>query len=139
MNTVKDALTKAGATVEIIAPRQGTLISKGKSKISVDKGFLTAASVFYDAVYVPGGAKSIAALEAVPDAVHFLNEAFKHCKAIAADEEARPLLEATYFSKKLNDEGVITNSKPASLAKQFITAIAQHRFWNREKERKVPA
>lgn len=139
LNTVKDALTKAGATVEIIAPRQGMITSKGKSKIPVDKSFLTAASIFYDAVYVPGGAKSIAALEAEPDAIHFLNEAFKHCKAIAADEEAQPLLDATYFSKKLTDEGIIIKNKPADLAKQFINAIAQHRFWDREKARKVPA
>ncbi|RYD58650.1 MAG: catalase [Sphingobacteriales bacterium] len=148
LNTVKQALLDAGAAVEVIAPRQGYVISENDEQIPVDKSFLTVASVFYDAVYVPGGTNSVASLEAEPDAVHFLNEAFKHCKAIAADEQAMQMIEATAFYKKLpadySDEsvlaeGVVINSDPAKLATQFIGAIAQHRFWDREKPRKVPA
>ncbi len=57
-------------------------------------------------------------------------------------------LEATYFSKKLpadfSDEnvlmeGVIVSDDAGVLADQFIMAIAQHRFWEREKPRKIPA
>ena len=33
--------------------------------------------------------------------MHFLNEAFKHCKAIAADRQALQVLKATYFGRKL--------------------------------------
>jgi catalase len=99
-------------------------------------------------VYVPGGTNSVAALEAAPDAVHFLNEAFKHCKAIAADADALQVLKATYFGRKLpadnSDEtilaeGIIISDDTTQLAAQFIKAIAQHRFWEREKPRKVPA
>jgi len=72
----------------------------------------------------------------------------KHCEAIVADENALQVLEATCFYKKLPHdqakqtilaEGIIINNDPALLAKHFITAIAQHRFWDREKARKVPA
>ncbi|MES2701593.1 MAG: catalase [Bacteroidota bacterium] len=148
LNTVKDALLAEGAAVEVIAPRQGYVISEGDEQIPVDKSFLTAASVFYDAVYVPGGTNSVATLEAEPDAVHFLNEAFKHCKAIAADAGAMQVIEATYFSRKLPAEydedtvlreGIVISEDPAALAELFITAIAQHRFWEREKPRKIPA
>lgn len=148
LNMIKDALIKEGAMPEVIAPKQGYLVSENDEQIFIDKSFLTASSVFYDAVYVPGGSNSVATLEADPDAVHFLNEAFKHCKAIAADTDALQVLEATYFFKKLpkdNEtntviaEGVVISDKPAELAKKFITAIAQHRFWDREKSRKVPA
>lgn len=148
LTAVKNALVSNGATVEVIAPRLGVVISEHDEKIPVDHTFLTAASVFYDAVYVPGGTNSVATLEAEADAVHFLNEAFKHCKAIAADEDALQVLEATYFSKKLPDdfsdvsvltEGIIVSNDTAKLAKQFIAAIAQHRFWERELPRKVPA
>ena len=52
-------------------------------------------SVLYDAVYMPGGKSSVAAVAAEADAVHFLNEAYKHCKAIAADTEAMDVLAAT--------------------------------------------
>jgi catalase len=116
--------------------------------IAVKKSFLTASSVFYDAVYVPSGTNSVATLTAEADAVHFLNEAFKHCKPIAADLGARQMLEQTYFVKKLPEdmsdesalrEGLVINDNLKKLSSTFIKAIAMHRFWEREKPRKVPA
>ncbi|MEO5997965.1 MAG: catalase [Chitinophagaceae bacterium] len=148
VNTVKEALIAEGAVVDIIAPRQGYVVSANDEQIPVDKSFLTSSSVLYDAVYVPGGTNSVATLEADPDAVHFLNEAFKHCKAIAADAQALQVLQATYFIKKLppdfsNEsvltEGIVISNDASALAKLFIKAIAQHRFWEREKPRKIPA
>jgi catalase len=145
---VTGVLTKQGALCEIIAPRLGCIVGMNNNTLPVIKSFLTAASVFYDAVYVPGGANSVATLEAEPDAIHFLNEAFKHCKAIAADADAVQVLQATYFGRKLPEdnseetiwrEGIIINDNANALAKQFVTAIAQHRFWERERPRKVPA
>ena len=41
-----------------------------------------------------------ATLEADADAVHFLNEAFKHCKAIAADELAIQVFGSRLFLQK---------------------------------------
>jgi catalase len=148
LNAIKEALLAAGATAEVIAPRQNYILAEDDSQIPVDKSFLTAASVFYDAVYVPGGTNSVATLEACPEAIHFLNEAFKHCKAIAADAAAMQVLEATYFSRKLPAsydedtvlmEGLVVSDDANKLAALFITAIAQHRFWEREQPRKVPA
>ena len=148
LTTVKDALTAAGAVVEVIAPRLSYIIAESDARIPVDHSFLTAASVLYDAVYVPSGTNSVATLEAEADAIHFLNEAFKHCKAIAADQAAIQVLEATYFSSKLPDdyseetvlrEGIIVTDDAEELADKFILAIAQHRFWEREKPRKIPA
>ncbi|HEV7781302.1 MAG TPA: DJ-1/PfpI family protein, partial [Chitinophagaceae bacterium] len=131
-----------------IAPKLGTLIAEDDTVVPVNHSLLTAASVLYDAVYVPGGINSIATLEKDPDAVHFLNEAYRHCKAIAADESARQVLSATGFAKKLpgandadaaREEGVIISGDPAALVKNFAVAIAGHRFWDREPSRKVPA
>ncbi|WP_442592254.1 catalase [Pedobacter sp. AW31-3R] len=145
---VKSALEAEGAIVEVIAPRLGGIIAEDNSMLAVDQSFLTAASVLFDAVYVPGGTNSVATIEAEANAVHFLNEAFKHCKAIAADGEAMQVLEATYFSRKLPAdfkeetvlrEGIVVTEDSKKLAKLFIKAIAQHRFWNRENPRKVPA
>ena len=143
-----DSLTKEGAMVDVVAPKLGFITGENDTKIPVYKSFLTTASVLYDAVYVPGGTNSVATLEAEADAVHFLNEAFKHCKAIAADKQALQVLKATYFGRKLPEdssdetammEGVIISNDINTLSKQFIAAIAQHRFWEREKPRKVPA
>ncbi len=142
------ALDKQGAMGILIAPRQGFIKAADDTDFPIYKSFLTDASVFYDAVYVPGGTNSVASLEADPDAVHFLNEAFKHCKPIAADSDALQVLKATYFGRKLpeNDsnetaltEGIIIKDAISPLTEAFIKAIAMHRFWEREKPRKVPA
>ncbi|AMR32235.1 catalase HPII [Mucilaginibacter sp. PAMC 26640] len=140
LSTIKNAIEAAGGAVNVIAPKLGFIISQHDEQIQADESFLGAASVLFDAVYVPGGVNSVAAIEAEPDAIHFLNEAFKHCKAIAADAGAIQVLEATYFSKKIeSDEGVIIGEDPTQLADEFIAAIKQHRFWEREKPRKIPA
>jgi catalase len=140
LTAVKKALVAEGAAAEVIAPKLGVITAEDGTEIHVDKSFLTTASVLYDAVYVPGGKNSVASLEGEPDAIHFLNEAYKHCKAIAADEGALQVLEATYFRKKLqDDEGVIVSNDTKKLSALFIGAIAQHRFWQREKPKKVPA
>jgi len=148
LSKVKDALVAEGAVVHIIAPKLGELISKEDMKITPDESLLTAASVLYDAVYLPGGTNSVATLEAEANAIHFLNEAFKHCKAIAADEQALQVLEATYFYKKLPAEytketalreGVVVSGDIAKLIDLFKEMIALHRFWDRENPRKIPA
>ncbi|MES2880898.1 MAG: DJ-1/PfpI family protein, partial [Bacteroidota bacterium] len=139
-------LMAEGVIVEVIAPRAVLSSSKNKA-IPVDKTLMSVASVLYDAVYVPGGQKSVVALAEEADAIHFLNEAFKHCKPIAASSNALQVIEQTYFAKKLPKdskdatvvkEGVVVGDA-ATVAKQFLLAIQQHRFWEREKLRKVPA
>ena len=58
------------------------------------------------------------------------------------------VLEATYFSSKLPSdfseetvirEGIVVSDNARELADKFILAICQHRFWEREKPRKIPA
>ncbi|MEP6724679.1 MAG: catalase HPII [Bacteroidota bacterium] len=142
LTAMKKALEAAGAVTHIIAPKLGAITADNNTTIPADQSFLTAASVLYDAVYVAGGDMNAANLKGEPDAVHFINEAYKHCKAIAAESSGKGVLEATYFSKKLQEkkieDGVLIGSGK-KLATDFINAIAQHRFWEREKPRKVPA
>jgi catalase len=139
VNAMKKALEAEGAAVEIIAPRLGGITAEDGSEMMAPKSLLTTASVFYDAVFVPGGSNSVATLECEPDAIHFLNEAWRHCKAIAADTAAEQVLTATYFAKKIEaDDGILVGSAK-EIAQGFIGAIKQHRFWEREKPRKVPA
>ncbi len=148
---VKSAIETAGGMAEVISSKFGFIASHGGNKedsVEVGNTFFTTASVLYDAVYVPGGTNSVASLEADPDAIHFLNEAFKHCKAIAADNDALQVLRSTYFGKKLPEdnstdtvltEGVIIGRDVSAMSEQFIEAIKKHRFWDREKPRKIPA
>ncbi|WP_294186358.1 catalase [uncultured Sphingobacterium sp.] len=147
LKIVTDAIRSEGGIVHIISPKLGQITGSDNKPIQVEESFLTAASVLYDGIYVPGGEASVNKLQSNPDAIHFLNEGFKHCKAIAADSEARPVLDATYFLSNAPefdggsplDAGLIIEGDAKSLADKFIKAIGRHRFWEREKKRKVPA
>jgi catalase len=135
---VKKELEKNGAVAEIIAPRLGDLTTIENTLLHIDKSLLTTSSVLYDAVYIPGGMASVETLADNEDAVNFLTEAYKHCKAIALDKDAMLLLDHSNIKKMELTDGVITAEKPLMLAQQFIKAIAQHRFWMREKKEKMP-
>jgi len=141
---MKKALLAEGAVVKIIAPKLGEVKGMNGGTFKPDQSFLTAASVLFDAVYIPGGAAGVNNLVNEADPIHFIDEAYRHCKAIAADGEAVELLNASYLGKKISAKdagkamaatGVIINGS----TKEFIKAIAQHRFWEREKKDKVPA
>ena len=142
---MKEALEAEGAMAKIIAPRLGSIRSTGGTAIKVDHSFLTSASVLFDAVYVPDGAESVATLKDDADAIHFVNEAYKHCKPIAAEGEGVALIKASYWGSKLLADDTPEQNLPAKgviingTSQDFIKAIAQHRFWERENRDKVPA
>lgn len=145
LNTMKRALESAGAQTKIVAPHLGFIASANGKRIKVDQSFLTSASVLFDAVYVPDGGKSAALLQGEPDAVHFVNEAYKHCKAIAANGAGAKLIGISAVGAKLQREGKTGEKRFEAgvlidcIPSDFIKAIAQHRFWEREKPGKVPA
>jgi len=122
--------------VKIIALKNGQIKTANGKAVKVDKTLLTTASVLFDAVFVPGGKQSVDALKEEMDAIHFVNEAFKHCKAIAATGAGVDFVKATFAGKAKDDKAVILGD---DVAQNFIKAIAQHRNWERETARKVPA
>ena len=141
VKTMKNALEKQGAQVKIIGLKSKSVKDASGKEMKIDHALRTTASVLWDAVYVPGGENSIAALTDEPDAIEFINEAFRHCKAIAGTGAGvKFLTEETYVRKAKDDKAIIlseTSSKET--ARKFIDAIAEHRNWEREKARKVPA
>jgi catalase len=141
---MKQALLTAGAAAMTVAPRLGMLMGINGEQIKADFSFLTASSVLFDAVYVPGGEESVAALRDVPEAADFLSEAYKHCKTIAANSAGVELL-ATSLAGKFREsdeagdgvaitEGIVTAREGTvkDVAAGFIEAIARHRHWERE-------
>jgi catalase len=147
------ALETAGALAKMVAPHGGAIIGAKGKELTVDFSLLTTSSVLFDAVYAPGGAESVAALLKEADAVHFISEAYKHCKTIAATGEGVDLLRASYAAVELTaregskdtttvaGDGLIVSmtSDARKISDSFITAIAQHRHWSREKKGDVPA
>ncbi|GAB3256230.1 catalase [Chitinimonas naiadis] len=134
---MQQALLAAGAQCKIIAPHGGTLKGEGGTVIEVDHSLLTTSSVLFDAVYIPGGAKSIETLLQHPDTLRFVREAFMHCKAIAAEGDGGRL-----FQRACNDlpwgkvsalaPGIVLETPGDKLTDKFIEAIAAHRHWSRE-------
>ena len=61
LKEMKQALLTAGAAAMTVAPRLGMLTGSDGEQVKADFSFLTASSVLFDAVYVPGGEASIAA------------------------------------------------------------------------------
>lgn len=143
---VKQALLTAGAMVCTVAPRLGILTGANGESAKADFSFLTASSVLFDAVYIPGGQASVAALKSEADAINFLVEAYQHCKPIAASGEGVELLENSGLVKALASDdstesapsdtlpGIVIsrNTGNAGIGAAFIEAIAQHRYWERE-------
>jgi catalase len=150
---MKQAIEKEGAQVEVVSKFLGTLNGTAKKGVMVDKSHVTTASIMYDAVFVPGGKDGVAMMKQQGDAMHFINEAFKHCKAVGAYGEGVDLLseahlvdiELSQANKKKDlvaDKGVVTsrNGSLQEFTQEFIKAIAMHRHWERESVKdQVPA
>ena len=113
-------LIAAGAVPKIIAPRGGTLKGAGGGDVAVDHSLLTVGSVLFDAVFVPGGARSTETLAGDGGAILFVREAYKHCKAVGGSDTGLALLRTL---------GV---DDPIATTPAFLKAIAQHRDWTRE-------
>jgi catalase len=152
VSQVMQALKGAGAHTDLISKYRGMLKSSKGEEIEVDKNYLTAASVMYDAVYVPGGKVSIDTLKMQGDAIHFVNEAFRHCKPLGATGEGIQLFKVANLpeikftgqestDKAISNKGVVTSMRgdSSSFTDSFIAAIAKHRHWDREKKEQVPA
>ncbi|WP_044198121.1 catalase [Dyadobacter tibetensis] len=152
LEALKTYLEKVGAVCKIVAPRLGFIKGANSGEMEIDMSLLTGASVLFDAVYVAGGKQSVAALKKEADAIRFVNEAYRHCKAIAIAGDATAFMEETCIkgtgvvspenTKNLAAQGVfvmpIGDSTVGMEPVDFVQAIAQHRFWNRTDTVKVP-
>jgi catalase len=113
----------------VISLGLGVVKAADGSVVPVDKTSQVAASVLYDAVYVPGGSASVDALGELDEVSRFVSEAFKHGKAIGASGEGARLLPA-----QPGTPGLVIGeaSTMAAFVEEFIAAIGEHRFPQRE-------
>ncbi len=145
---LKSMLEKEGAMCEVISKFHGERKSLNAKDVKTDKTYLTSSSVLYDAVFVPGGRKSVDKLKEMGDSLHFIREAFKHGKPIGASGEGVELIDACGFPELKTfdaagaDKGVVSarNATGNDVLNMFIQSLSQHRYWEREKSKdKVPA
>jgi catalase len=146
-----EALRKRGAIPEVLAPTAGGTLSGGSGgEIPVDRSFTSVASVLYDAVVVPCGPQAVETLGNDGYALHFVTEAYKHLKAVAAFGAGIDLLRKAGVNESLADsEEVVTSagvvsttaaedSLPEQFFDDFASELAKHRAWDRETD-SVPA
>jgi catalase len=138
LRVIQHALQEAGASSRLLADRVGTLATASGQQLAVDHTYLCESSVMFDGVIVPGGAASVDALAACADAMRFVQEAYRHGKAICVIGEALRLLAPMGLADvqaAAKVPGIIAgrNDPPtrADLAREFIAALATHRHWLR--------
>ncbi|MDB5829147.1 MAG: katE, partial [Variovorax sp.] len=152
LKPIREAIEAAGAQCKVIGLRLGTVTSASKRQIDIDATFANMPSIMFDAVLVPAGKDSAEALSRNGEAVHFVLEAYKHCKAICTVGEGVGLLSMLGVGKgdgAASPAGVVVAATPATnmgdltaaqqVARDFIAAIARHRHWDRAGIDTVPA
>ncbi|OYU80724.1 MAG: catalase HPII [Flavobacterium sp. BFFFF1] len=132
---LKKLLLVQGAKGCVIAPHMGFVSTDAGGAVAVEGSFLNASSVLFDAIYIPGG-EAASVLAEDPDALEFINDAYKHCKVIGAQAEGLDVLAATTFASKTanNDDAglIVDRDGDNNFGQAFIDAMGQHRIWDRE-------
>ncbi len=109
----------------LISEKIGPVKGSDGSMLEATQTFITANPVLYDALYIVGGQvqdQSRFDLEIA----EFVNSAYKHYKPIGVAAGAE-----SYVNKPGNMAGVVLASSTSNFPDEFVNAIAQHRFWDR--------
>lgn len=123
-NLIK-AVARQGATALVIAPVGGALKSFRRS-VTVDRTLLTARSIEFDALVVAAGTTPTGDIKLTV----LLQEAFRHCKALAAWGDGVAVLKAA--GVKARDPGVsVSKEADKSFADNLVAAVGLHRAWHR--------
>jgi catalase len=141
LDEIQSTLENVGAVMHIVAPELGKITGEDGTERRVDASLLTASSVLFDAVYVVGGRACATTLAADARALHFLNEAYKHCKSIGATGYATAVLVAARVlsETQTNAEGVfLADDDDAGLIAAALIEYAATRHWARELEPPKP-
>jgi catalase len=119
------ATAALGVTALVIAPVGGVLKS-GRRSVTVDRTLATARSIEFDAVVIAGGTSPSPDIKLVV----FLQEAFRHCKAIAAWGDGVALLKVARIPAKGPGLAVADDADKDFVAKLAV-ALGLHRAWDR--------
>ncbi len=138
LGAAKTALAEEGVHVQMLAPRMGMVRTKDGKQVRIDGTLEGNPSLLFDAVFVPDG-DSLDALMEDGNATYHLRQAYKHLKAIALPGGARKMLQAAGLPQDGQNPGLVTGEVTEAL-RAFITAMKQHRVWDREmKTNGIPA
>jgi catalase len=123
-------LADEGAVPRYVGTRLGVVHGADDCEIDVEVTLETAPSVLFDAVVIPDGAGAAQALCANGQAVDFVKDQFRHCKAIFALGMGEDLLAAAGISD--DAPGLLRSDDAERDLASFIAAIARHRHFERQ-------
>ena len=144
IDAVQKALLEAGVQAKVVAPHGGTIHGEGGKEVAVDHPLNTVISALFDGVMLPGGEASTEKLAKEPLVADFLNETYKHLKAILLCGTDADFLNTTKVGKsQMNinepqtdlEQGVVIAMKSTAVSKaaaDFIKALAAHKAWLRK-------
>jgi catalase len=138
INSLKTKLEKQKARVDFIAPSLAPVKANDGSLITPKHTLTNTSSVCFDALYICSGENSVKELlnpENKYTVLNFVNEAYKHCKAIYFGAETDGIYKASNVNNKKHEDPAIITSDNKKGDDEFIKAVAQHRVWELEKER----
>jgi catalase len=119
------ATAALGVTALVIAPVGGVL-KAGRRNVTVDRTLATARSIEFDAVVVAAGTTPTADIKLIV----LLQEAFRHCKALAAWGDGAAVLKVARIPTKGPGVAVANDVDNAFLA-NLAAALGLHRAWDR--------
>lgn len=132
--SMKKELENKDASIKVIAPHLGSITTDQNNSIAIDQSMLIAASVLFDGVFIPANDK-LNFQDTTNDVIEFINEAYKHCKVIGFGDNVKEFIKKTNIpvnNSKTTDKGIVTDPSNDTLSKKYVSALAQHRFWERE-------
>jgi catalase len=138
VNDLKLKLEAEGAVVEIIAPSLAPVKTSDGSSLTPKHSLSSTASVCFDALFIGTGEDSTKELltpENKPLVLRFINEAYKHCKAIYFGDGTEALYMSSNVGLKKHEDPAIITWENKKSPEKFIEAIAKHRVWELELER----
>jgi catalase len=142
VKTLKSKLEAEGADIQIISGSLSEVKADDGSSFTPKHSLTSTASVCFDALYLCSGKKSADNLlneDHKPGTIHFVNEAYKHCKAIYFGNGTDDIFTASQVAGKKHKDPAIVMSQSQNADELFIKAVANHRVWELETERNNPA
>lgn len=126
VSAILNALKEEGVQPVIISGKLGVVKGADGAELEVDHTFLTGESVLFDSICLAGGTE--VDKKFTNETQYFVKEAFSHFKPIGAVHEGSEWLASAGIQQ---GSGVVTNGGD-DFSKRFITAISEHRHWDRE-------
>lgn len=138
INDLKNKLEDQNAVVEIIAPSLAPVKTDKGEALTPKHSLTSTSSVCFDALFVGAGeeaAKELMNAENKHKVLHFINEAYQHCKAIYFGEGTEAIYKSSNVAVKKHEDPAIVNWEDSDPDHKFTEAIANHRVWELEAER----